>query len=128
MSAVVQQKAQKPKLADGVYRAVVAAVETDGVQSRFDSRSDLVRIGLDLVEEMDGQQPRLWLVSPPNLQGRLKSLVESALGREITSEEAQGFELEQIMNKDVDVVVAETRTKEGFSYSRIITFLPVVEK
>ena len=114
-------------LADGVYRAVVADVEP-GITSRFSSRDDLVRIALDLTEEVDGQKPRVWLVASPTLQGRLEALVEAALGRKLTVDEAEGFELEEILGKDVNVVIAGVRGEGGVSYSRVITFLPVDTK
>ena len=112
------------ELADGVYRAIVASIEP-GITSRFSAREDLVRIGLDLVDEIDGQRPRVWLVASPMLQGRLQALVEGALGRTLTADEAGGFELEEIQNKEVNVVIAAMRGESGFSYSRIITFLPI---
>src|SRR5438128_2671613 len=66
MSTVVRKRSETP-IADGVYRAVIADVEPN-VQSRFSSRDDLVRIAFDLVQESEGQRPRLWLVTSPILR------------------------------------------------------------
>jgi len=123
MSTLVRQKTEQ-KLGDGIYRAVVADVEGN-VGSVFSSRRDLVRVALDLADEIDGRRPRLWLVCSPNLEGRLQALVEAALRRKLTTEEAEGFELEEILGKEVNVVVAQAHTRGGFPYARIITFFPV---
>jgi len=126
MSTVVRQRPEQ-KLGDGIYRAVIADVEA-GVTSRFNTKGDLVRVALDLVEEIDGQKPRLWLNASPNLQGRLQNLVEAAMNRKISVEEASGFDLEEIIGKEVNVVIAKAQTRAGFTYSQIITFLPVETK
>jgi hypothetical protein len=106
---------------------VIADLEI-GVPSRFSAREDLIRIALDLVEEINGQKPRLWLVCSPNLQGRLQTLVEAAMNRKLTDEEADGFELEEVLGKEVNVVVAQAQSRGGLSYPRIVTFFAVVEQ
>lgn len=126
MSPFVRQQPEQ-NVKDGIYRAVISDVEGN-VGSRFSTRRDLVRVAFDLVEEIDGQRPRLWLVVSPNLQGRLQALVEAALGRKLTAEEIEGFELEDILGKEINVVIAQALTRGGFPYSKIITFLPVEAK
>lgn len=123
MSTVVRKRSEIA-IADGVYRAVVADIEPN-VPSRFSSRDDLVRIALDVAEEINGQRPRLWLVASPVLQGRLEALVEAALHRKPTEEEAEGFDLEELLGKEVNVVIAGVRGQTGMTFSRIITFLPI---
>lgn len=123
MSTLVRQR-REHKLRNGVYRAVIADIE-DNISSRFNSREDLIRVALDLVNEVEGQKPRLWFISAPNLHGRLEALVEAALGRKLTEDEAEGFELDGILGKEVNVVVAQTPNPSGFMSSQIITFLPV---
>jgi hypothetical protein len=125
MSTIVRKRSEV-SIADGVYRAIVADIEPN-VPSRFSSREDLVRIGLDLAQAVEGQKPRLWLVSTPVLQDRLQALVEAALRRSITDDEAEGFDLEELLGKSVNVVVASVRSRAGVTYSRIITFLPTEE-
>jgi hypothetical protein len=121
MATIIRQR-RGPQLRDGVYRAVVADVEP-GIASRFSSREDLVRVSLDLVDEINGQRPRLWLVSAPILYGRLQALVEAALRRPLEENEAEAFDLEDIIGKEINVVVAQTATPGGFMSSRIVTFL-----
>ena len=123
MSPLVRQRKEQV-LKDGIYRAVVADVEGN-IGSVFNARRDLIRVALDLVEEGESHGNRLWLVTSPNLQERLQALVEAALGRGLTDEEREGFELEEIIGKEVNVVVAQARTRGGFPYSQIVTFLPV---
>jgi hypothetical protein len=122
MSTIVRKRSEV-SIADGVYRAIVADIEPN-VPSRFSSREDLVRIGLDLAQAVESQKPRLWLVSTPLLQDRLQALVEAALRRPITDDEAEGFDLEELLGKAVNIVVASVRSRAGVTYSRIITFLP----
>jgi hypothetical protein len=122
MSTIVRRRSEVP-IADGVYRAVIADIEPN-VPSRFSSREDLVRIGLDLVHDIDGQRPRLWLVATPVLQDRLQALVEAALRRPLNDDEADGFDLDELLGKPVNVVVAGVRGRTGATFSRIITFLP----
>jgi len=55
-------------------------------------------------------------------------LVEAAMNRKISVEEASGFDLEEIIGKEVNVVIARAQTRAGFAYSQIITFLPVETK
>lgn len=110
-------------LADGVYRVVIAQVEP-GIASRFNTRDDLVRIGFDVVTDAVGDRPRLWLVASPLLQGRLLTLIEAVLNRKLTSEEEEGFDLEELLAKEVCVVIAGVRSHNDATYSRIITFLP----
>ena len=125
MSTVVKKRSEVP-IADGVYRAIVADIEPN-VPSRFSSRDDLVRIAFDLVQDGDGQRPRMWLVASPVLQGRLQTLVEAVLRRKIGDEEADGFDLEELLGKEVGIVVANMRGQTGI-FPRIITFLPVDEE
>jgi hypothetical protein len=123
MSTIVRRRTDS-KLPDGVYRAVVADVEP-GIPSRFTTREDLVRVSLDVTETIDGQRPRLWLVSAPILCGRLQALVEAALHRTLTDDEAETFDLDEVIGKEVNVVLAQVTGSGGFTSSRIVTFLPV---
>jgi hypothetical protein len=123
MATIVRHR-RDPKLRDGVYRAIIADVEP-GVASRFSPREDLIRISLDLVDEVDGQRPRLWLVAAPLLHGRLQALVEAALHRPLTEDEDEAFDIEEVIGKEVNVVVAQATSAGGFTSLRIVTFLPL---
>jgi hypothetical protein len=107
-------------LPDGVYRATIASIEPN-IPSRYSSRADLLRIAFDL-EATDGQTSRLWLTTLPVLNGRLDALIRAALGRILSEEEAQTFNVEELVGKQVGVLITQGVSRSGVRYPRIVTF------
>ena len=118
-------KTEEYPLEDGVYRAVVTEIQSN-IKSHFNDRSDLIRIGFDVLHQPNGLRPRMWFTSTPEVKGRLAALIAVASGiKPIDELEVAPEDLKGLVGKEVSIVLAHVKGSHGRSVPRIITFIPI---
>ena len=113
----------KPKAAtqaalikDGTYRAVVSNLK------QF-ANTYGERIGFEFTiqgGQFDGE--RVMRSTAPQLskQSKLAEVIEGILGRELTDKELQGgFDLEDLIDKECNILVLQSKSKTGAVYSNV---------
>ncbi|MGE5445261.1 MAG: hypothetical protein ACM3SR_11785, partial [Ignavibacteriales bacterium] len=58
-------------------------------------------------------------------KSKLRKIVEGILGRTLTKEEVQGFDLETLIGLDCQIVVKHEEGLDGNTYSRVETVIPL---
>ncbi len=75
----------------------------------------------------DGMPIRVFTEASNTLtrKSKLRKIVEGILGRKLTKEETQGFDLETLVGLDCQIVVKHEEGVDGNIYSRIETVIPL---
>lgn len=111
-----EQATPVAKIKDGTYRAVVSAI-------RQFSNTYGLRVGFEftvLGGQFDGET--LMRSTAPQLtkQSKLAQVIEGVLGRELTAKEINsGFDLEQLIDKECNILVLQSKSKAGAVYSNV---------
>jgi hypothetical protein len=117
MSLVVKRKRfELPP--EGLHRSIVASVE----EVRHDDYGEQVRFRFELAElkQEDGHPMAVFRSCSFNLSptSTLTKVVEGILGRALTTEQAeQGYDLETLVGRQVDIVVKHKRSAGGNTYA-----------
>ena len=118
MAFVVKQQQSKAveTVKDGTYRAVVSSI-----RQFANTYGD--RIGFEFTVK-GGQFDGLTVMrsTAPQLtkQSKLAQVIEGVLGRELTAKEINsGFDLEQLIDKECNILVLQSKSKAGAVYSNV---------
>lgn len=114
----VKPKAATPAalIKDGTYRAVVSNLK------QF-ANTYGERVGFEFTIKgghFDGE--RVMRSTAPQLskQSKLAEVIEGILGRELTDKELQGgFDLEELIDKECNILVLQSKSKAGAVYSNV---------
>ncbi len=117
---VLLVKQQQPKavvtVKDGTYRAVVSSI-------RQFANTYGERIGFEFTVK-GGQFDGLTVMrsTAPQLtkQSKLAQVIEGVLGRELDAKEiGAGFDLEQLIDRECNILVLQSKSKTGAIYSNV---------
>ena len=118
MPIVVANKAaaHAPSLRDGTYRATLTNIKQI-------SNTDGQRIGFEftvLGGHADGEKVMRSTAPQLTKQSKLAEVIEGMLGRDLTDKELRdGFDLEELLDRECSVLVLQSRSKSGSTYSNV---------
>jgi len=116
---------QSPQCPTGIHDAVLQSVETREHEIYGDYLSTTFSV-VATIDDDDLQFQVTFLCSlnlRPN--SKLRNMVESIIGRQITNEEAEtGFDVDKLIGSTCRVNVASSEAKDGNTYSRVESVLP----
>ena len=111
-----QQATPVAKVKDGTYKAVLSSIK------QFTNTYGL-RVGFEFTivgGQFDGE--KLMRSTAPQLtkQSKLSQVIEGVLGRGLTDKEiTSGFDLEQLIDKECNILVLQSQSKAGAVYSNV---------
>lgn len=83
-------------------------------------------------EDKPGMQVRLWstfsVSTYKGKKSRALTISEALLGHELTDEEKENFETEELIGKKCFLTVKHEKKEDGQTYAKVIDFEPVSEK
>jgi len=118
MTFMVSHRQEKaaPTLKDGTYKAVLSCV-------RQFSNTYGARIGFEFTVQggqFDGATIMRSTAPQLTKQSKLAQVIEGVLGRELTATEINaGFDLEQLIDRDCNILVLQSKSKAGSAYSNV---------
>lgn len=108
--------APAPTLRNGTYKAVLSGVK------QF-ANTYGPRVGFEFtVTSGDFEGEKVMRSTAPQLtkQSKLAEVIEGMLGRDLTSKEiAEGFDLEELVNKECNILVIQSKSKTGALYANV---------
>jgi hypothetical protein len=111
-----QQTAPVAQIKDGTYRATVSAI-------RQFSNTYGLRIGFEFTVQggqFDGATVMRSTAPQLTKQSKLAQVIEGVLGRELTAKEiGAGFDLEQLIDMECNILVLQSKSKAGAVYSNV---------
>ena len=111
-----QQTAPVAQDKDGTYRATVSAI-------RQFSNTYGLRIGFEVTVQggqFDGATVMRSTAPQLTKQSKLAQVIEGVLGRELTAKEiGAGFDLEQLIDMECNILVLQSKSKAGAVYSNV---------
>jgi hypothetical protein len=111
-----QQTAPVAQIKDGTYRATVSAI-------RQFSNTYGLRIGFEFTVQggqFDGATVMRSTAPQLTKQSKLAQVIEGVLGRELTAKEiGTGFDLEQLIDMECNILVLQSKSKAGAVYSNV---------
>ena len=122
---ILVKDTSKVQCPSGIHDAVLQSVETREHEIYGEYLSTTFSV-VATIDEDDLQFQVTFLCSlslRPN--SKLRNMVESIIGRQITNEEAEtGFDVEKLIGSTCKVIVASVEGKEGNIYARVASVLP----
>ena len=111
-----QQTAPVAQIKDGTYRATVSAI-------RQFSNTYGLRIGFEFTVQggqFDGATVMRSTAPQLTKQSKLAQVIEGVLGRELSAKEiGAGFDLEQLIDMECNILVLQSKSKAGAVYSNV---------
>ncbi len=111
-----QQATPEAKVKGGTYKAVLSSIK------QFTNTYGL-RVGFEFTVvggQFDGET--LMRSTAPQLtkQSKLAEVIAGMLGRDLTDKEIQGgFDLEDLLNRECNILVLQSKSKNGAVYSNV---------
>jgi hypothetical protein len=118
MAFVVKHQQATPvaSVKDGTYRAVVSAI-------RQFSNTYGLRVGFEFTVkggQFDGATVMRSTAPQLTKQSKLAQVIEGVLGRELSPKEiSAGFDLEDLIDKECNILVLQSKSKAGAVYSNV---------
>jgi hypothetical protein len=118
MGIVVKHKAAAPAagIKDGTYRATLSNIKqfTNTYGARIGFEFTVMGGAADGEKVMRSTAPQL------TRQSKLAEVVEGMLGRPLTDKElTNGFDLEDLLEKECSILVLQSKSKSGAVYSNV---------
>jgi hypothetical protein len=111
-----QQEKAAPTLKDGTYKAVLSGL-------RQFSNTYGPRVGFEFTVQggpFDGVTVMRSTAPQLTKKSKLAQVIEGVLGRELTATEiSAGFDLEQLIDRDCNILVLQSKSKAGSAYSSV---------
>jgi len=111
-----QQATPATSVKDGTYKAVLSDIK------QFTNTYGQ-RVGFEFTVqggECDGETVLRSTAPQLTKQSKLAQVIEGVLGRELTAEEfGSGFDLEQLLGKECQILVLQSKSKAGAVYSNV---------
>lgn len=118
MAFVVKHQQATPvaQVKDGTYRATVSAI-------RQFSNTYGLRVGFEFTVQggqFDGATVMRSTAPQLTKQSKLAQVIEGVLGRELNPKEiSAGFDLEELIDKECNILVLQSKSKAGAVYSNV---------
>lgn len=128
----------KKRVVPDAGKVLAKLVSVESVENKFyDSKkqSEDRKEQLEWVfeyEEKPGMQIRLWstfsVSTYKGKKSRALTISEALLGHELTDEEKENFETEELVDKKCFLTVKHEKKEDGQTYAKVIDSEPVLEK
>jgi hypothetical protein len=119
MAIVVKHQtaaAQSPALKNGTYKAMLTNIK------QF-ANTYGQRLGFEFTVtsgECEGEKVMRSTAPQLTKQSKLAEVIEGMLGRDLTDKEIKdGFDLELLLNKECSILVIQSKSKTGVTYSNV---------
>jgi hypothetical protein len=127
MSLKIKKKKAEASVKPGTYLAICVVVADLGEQynAKFDKYSSKLQLAFEIPSEritVDGEDKPCWVMqdytASLNKKAGLRTLITSWLGRELTADEEECFDVSQLLGKPCMLSVTVAETDSG-TYSNI---------